>query len=158
MITDPSSYNLNKREMVQVAASNDPLLEQQIKQQKQQRAEDRSKEVLEEAVKKGEFKNEDFVNNLSTGQLTEVLKNKDATKAIGKAAEDWTQSVKDSVLNKVQGGFSDNFDDSTNIGKDNISRRNLYAKVSGDYHKALTLILMRLINFLESIKLKKIWQ
>ena len=103
MITDPSSYNLNKREMVQVAASNDPLLEQQIKQQKQQRAEDRSKEVLEEAVKKGEFKNEDFVNNLSTGQLTEVLKNKDATKAIGKAAEDWTQSVKDSVLNKKMG-------------------------------------------------------
>ena len=39
MITDPSNYNLNKREMIEVAASNDPLLAQQIRQRKQQEAE-----------------------------------------------------------------------------------------------------------------------
>jgi hypothetical protein len=142
VITDPSSYALNKREMVEVAASNDPLLKQKIQQQKQQKAEAKSKKVLEEAVKKGEFKNEDFVNNLSTGQLTEVLKNKDAAKAISKAAEDWTQNVKNSVLEKVQAGFTDEFRNKDDhgrtivAGENNIKMRNFYAKMSGNYHKA----------------------
>ncbi|TRZ80379.1 hypothetical protein D4R86_04335, partial [bacterium] len=85
---------------------------------------------------KGELKNEDFVNNLSTGQLTEVLKNKEAAKAIGRAAEDWTKTIKDSVLQKISGGFSDNFDDSTDPGKDNIRMRNTHAKISRDYSKS----------------------
>jgi len=136
MITDPSSYALNKRETMEVAASNNPLLAQQLQQQKQQKAEIKSKKVLEKAIKKGELKNEDFVNNLSTGQLTEVLKNKEAAKAIGRAAEDWTKTIKDSVLQKISGGFSDNFDDSTDPGKDNIRMRNTHAKISRDYSKS----------------------
>ena len=101
-------------------------------------AERRREEAIRRAVKSGEFKNwtKQFVNSLSEEQMAELMKNKDAAKAIGKAAEDWTQDVKDGVLEKIKAGFSEEFDKNIDRGKQNIALRNTYARISGNYHKA----------------------
>jgi len=103
-----------------------------------------ARETVKRAVRSGEFKNwnKEFADNLSSETISALAQDKDAAKAIGRAAEDWTKDIKDSVLARVQLGFSNEFrekdenDETIAEGERNVKLRNLYAKMSGKYHEA----------------------
>jgi len=127
MITDHTTYR----------AYRDPL-DPRVAEQAADR-ERRRKRALDNAIKKGTIKNEDLLKQLSPEQLAEVLQNKDAARAIGKAFEDFAQSAKDTILNRTQEVFNLNFDEDTQAGKQNIRLREFYAKNSGNYHEAFNI-------------------
>jgi len=140
MITDPSNYELSKTEILRSQGAADPQYErEQIVIRKQAEAEARKEKAMKKAKKDGEFRNEDFVKNLSAEDIQKITLDKDSAKALMGAVGDFSEEVKNHVLTQLQAGFSDGFDENVDADKNNMKLRSTYAKVSGDYHQAYEL-------------------
>jgi len=118
---------------------------QRILRDKEAASEARKQEVMAKTVKSGLLKNEDFVKNLSAEDLKYFALDKDSSKALTNAIGDFSEEVKQHVLDQLQAGFTDGFIEQNPDGTDHVDKaenirnkklRSTYAKVSGNYHEA----------------------